>query len=225
MKKRILYIICIALFGCNSTSKDTPKKIQKKVTGKEIVAELEKLNLFNLTAAAELKAVKADYEKSYTEHHFFQGPTREGSLDFMDNRHHFIDCETLFEADGLTEYLQQVQTTFSKLGLQLNYGNEQSEQDETSWKHTIELNGNQYTAFDNAFNDNAWSIAYLNFLEMLNAELKRQHSEERFYPVRGGNDGSFVLLTPQQFEFVQTHYPQDNDHPTTLSAWKKANGL
>jgi hypothetical protein len=225
IRKYILFLISSIFFSCISKNEKTPQDISQKRDGKEIIAELEKLHLFNLTDATELEAVKVDYEKSYTEYHFFQGPTRKESLGFMDNRYHFVDCEALFEEGGLTKYLQQVQITFAKLGLQLAYGNEKSEQDETSWKHTIELNGIKYTAFDGAFTGNAWSIAFINFLEMLNAELKRQNSEEQFYPIRGGNDGSFVLLTPQQFKFVQQNYPRDNDHPKTIAAWKSANGF
>ncbi|SFW17777.1 hypothetical protein SAMN02927921_00358 [Sinomicrobium oceani] len=56
-------------------------------------------------------------------------------------------------------------------------------------------------------------------------ELGRQGSDEQFYPIDYGNDGTFVLLTAKQFDFVLRNYPMDNKHPTTLSAWKSRNGI
>jgi len=143
----------------------------------------------------------------------------------MDNRYYRLDCEELFEIGGLTEYLVQVKPTFEKLGLKLEFANEKSEQDQNSWKHTIELNNVEYTAFDGQFSDLDAEVAYINFLEMLNAELKRQNSDEQFYPIKSGNDGMFVLLTPKQLDFVNKNYPIDNEHPTTMSNWKSRNGL
>ena len=103
--------------------------------------------------------------------------------------------------------------------------NEKSSQDDISWKHTIELNGNEYVAYDGQFSDNDWGIAYVNLLEMLNAELRFQGSNEQFYPINCGNDGSFVLLTVQQLMFVNSHYPINDNNPQILSNWKNVVGL
>ena len=233
--KQILLIISLSIFlACNS-KKDSAvskiknpnpqKEIQKKLSGKEVVSELEKLGYFNLTSTSELDSVKADFQKSYNDLNFFQGPMRGETMNFKDNRYHWIDCEELFEIGGLTEYLTQVKPTFEKLELQLKFANEKSEQDQNSWKHTIELNGIEYVAFDGQFSDLDWGIAYVNFIEMLNAELRRQNSEEQFYPIDCGNDGMFVLLTPKQLDFVNRNYPIDNKHPTTMSNWKSRNSL
>lgn len=233
--KHIFLIIFLSTFlACNS-KKDNPsskirnenpkKEFQKKLSGKEIIAELEKLDYFNLTDQSELDTVKADFEKSYTDFNFFQGPMRGETLSFMDNRYHWVDCEELFEIGGLTEYLTQVKPTFEKLGLELEFTNEKSEQDQNNWKHTIELNGIEYTAFDGQFSDLDWKVAYVNFIEMLNAELRRQNSDEQFHPINCGNDGMFVLLTPKQLDFVNRNYPNDNEHPTTMSSWKSKNGI
>jgi len=180
---------------------------------------------FNLTNESELDTVKADFEKSFSDLNFFQGPIRGETLNFMDNRYHWVDCEELFEIGGLTEYLAQVKPTFEKLGLELEYANEKSEQDQNSWKHTIELNGIEYTAFDGQFSDLDWGIAYINFIEMLNSELRRQKSDEQFYPVNSKNDGMFVLLTSKQLDFVMRNYSVEHENPTIMSAWKSINGL
>lgn len=151
-KKRMRNIIILFLtptfFGCNLKDKASSKirnenptiEVQKKLSGKEIVQELEKLDFFKLTDESELDEVKTDIEKSYTELNFFQGKLRGESLDFMDNRFYWIDCEELFEIGGLTKYLSQVNRTFQKLGLELEFGNEKNVQDQNKWKHTIALN-------------------------------------------------------------------------------------
>ncbi|PIB39525.1 hypothetical protein [Maribacter sp. 4G9] len=220
MKHIFIIIILSTFWACNSKKDNAVSKIknpnpeivmQKKLSGKEVVAELEKLSYFNLTSESELDTVKADFAKSFSDLKFFQGPTRGETLSFMDNRYHWVDCEELFEIGGLTEYLAQVKPTFKKLGLELEYANEKSEQDQNSWKHTIELNGIEYTAFDGQFSDLDWGIAYVNFIEMLNAELRRQNSDEQFYPVNSKNDGMFVLLTPKQLDFVLRNYSVKNE--------------
>ena len=234
LRQLFLIIILCTFWACNS-KKDSavskiknsnPKKvIQKKLSGEAVVSELEKLGYFSLTNESELETVKANFQKAYTDLNFFQGPMRGETLNFMDNRYHWVDCEELFEIGGLTEYLNQVKPTFDNLGLELKFENEKSEQDQNSWKHTIEINGIEYIAFDGQFSDLDWGIAYVNFIEMLNAELRRQNSDEQFYPINCGNDGMFVLLTPMQFDFVDQNYPDDNEHPTTMSSWKIKNGL
>ncbi|MNL51498.1 hypothetical protein D3C87_1746010 [compost metagenome] len=60
---------------------------------------------------------------------------------------------------------------------------------------------------------------------MLNNELKLQNCEEQFYPISSGNDGRMVLLTNEQFEFVKTNYPNNNEHPKTVLEWKKSFGF
>ncbi|NER14987.1 hypothetical protein GWK08_16145 [Leptobacterium flavescens] len=234
MKHIFLIIFIFVFLGCdskngNASSKiwnENPKKeVKKKLSGKEIAVELEKLDYFNLTDESELDVVKTGFEKSYTDLNFFQGPMREETFSFMDYRYHWVDCEELFEIGGLIKYLNQIKPTFEKLGLELEFGNEKSEQSENSWKHTIELNGIEYIAFDGQFSDLDWGIAYINFIEMLNAELRRQNSNEQFYPINCGNDGMFVLLTLKQLNFINWNYPIDDEHPTTLSAWKAKNGL
>ncbi len=230
----LVIFFAMALIGCN-LKKDHPsskirhenpkKEIWKKLDGKEAVVQLEKLGFFKLTDSTEIEEVKTAFEESYSNLNFFQGKLRGETLNFMDNRYFWVDCEELFEVGGLTHYLGQVQRTFKKLGLKLEFHNEKSEQDQDSWKHAIELNGNEYVAFHGKFSDLDWGIAYVNFLEMLNAELRKQDSNEQFYPISCGNAGAFILLTAAQFDFVSRNYPNDEEHPTFMSRWKALNGL
>jgi hypothetical protein len=234
MKQFAFLIFSILVLGCNSKAQNNIPKTENKsfeksnktkLSGKQIVEELEKLNFFNLTSKSELNAEKLEIEKSYNELNFLEGKSKDESLEFLDNRFYSIDSEELFEIGGLIEYLKIVKPTFEKLGLKLNYSNEKSSQTKEYWKHTIELNGKEYVAFDNNFGELDWGIAYVKFIEMLNAELEAQKSEERFYPISAQNDGRIVLLTKKQFEFVKENYPNDNEHPKTLEDWKNENGI
>ena len=230
--RKLIFLLSIGILSCNSQNKKenvqpvkTESKIVEKLSGKQIVSELDKLEFFNLIEVAELDIAKKEFAESKDKWNFFSGTMRGETTDYTDNRFFTVDCETLFESGGLTKYLDKVKLSFEKLGLKLSYTNEKSKQIENHWKHTIELNGNEYIAFKGNFTEYDWGIAYLNFIKMLNTELKIQKSENRFYPIKCGNDGEMVLLTFEQFDFIKTQFPNDNEHPKELSEWKKINGL
>jgi len=233
--QRIILLTFIGLFlSCNSQEKQSKEKVQSKeiesnavikLSGKEIVSELDKLEFFNLTDKSELETVKQEFAESKDKWDFFSGTMRGETTDYTDNRFFAVDCETLFETDGLNEYLDKVKFSFEKLGLKLNYANEKSEQTENYWKHSIELNGTEHIAFEGTFTDYDWGIAYLYFIKMLNTELENQNNENRFYPIKCDNDGEMVLLTFKQFDFVKKQFSNDHEHPKKLSEWKNINGL
>ena len=199
--------------------------MQDNITGNQIVSKLDSLEFFNLTAQSELDRAKNEMIKSKNELNFFSGALRGETTDFIDNRFFWIDCEELFEIGGLIEYLNKVKPTFKKLNLKFEYSNEKSEQTENYWIHTIELNDKKYKAFEGEFTDYDWEIAYVNFIVILNDQLKIQNNENRFYPIKCGNGGEFVLLTNEQFKVVKDNYPNDDEHPKKLSDWKRENGL
>jgi len=84
LMKPIFLILMLSIFwACNSkkenafskTKNPNPEKAApKKISGKEVITELEKLGYFNLTSESELATVKADFEKAYSDLNFFQGP-------------------------------------------------------------------------------------------------------------------------------------------------------
>jgi len=226
MNKTLLILFSFLLLSCNSKSQNSPKKdepkiVKSKLTGNQIITELEKLNFFNLTEKKDLKETKAEFEKSYIELNFFEGKMEGESLIFTDNRFYFIDSETLFEDGGLIQYLETVKKSFDKLNLKFQFSDEFNNQTEKHWTHKIKLNGKEYVAFDDDFGQKDWGISFVNFIEMLNDQLKLQKNDERFYPISSGNDGRMVLLTKKQFEFVKTNYPNDQEHPKEINEWKK----
>lgn len=223
MESKIILIVGLLFFAVKFYAQKreenkTERKINK-LTGKEIVLELNRLNFFNLTDKNDLKITKDEFEKSYDNLNFFEGQMRE-DLSFTDNRFYCIDSETLFEGEGLIQYLEMIKVLFDKLNLKLVIAEEFESQTEKHLLHKIKLNGKEYIAFDSDFGNYDWTIAYLNFIEMLNDQLKMQGSDEQFYPISSGNDGKMVLLTRDQFYFVKKNYPNDKEHPTELAEWK-----
>ncbi len=224
MESKIIFVIGLVFFFAfriyaQKSEKKSSDNYIKKLSGREIVSELNKLKFFNLTDKKDLKITKEDFEKSYDELSFFEGHMRE-DLSFTDNRFYFIDSETLFEGKGLIQYLETVKASFDKLNLKLLISDEFEDQNDKHLLHKIKLNGNEYVAFDNNFGNYDWTIAYLNFIVMLNNELKIQGSDEQFYPISCGNDGRIVLMTKEQFKFVKMNYPNDKDHPKEIIDWK-----
>ncbi|WP_427873876.1 hypothetical protein [Flavobacterium sp. MMS24-S5] len=223
MESKIILVVgllfaAFRLYAQKSENKNSDNYI-KKLSGKEIVSELNRLNFFNLTDKKDLKIVKDDFEKSYDELSFFEGHMRD-DLSFTDNRFYFIDSETLFEGEGLIQYLETIKVLFNKLNLKLLISDEFEDQTDKHLLHKIKLNGKEHIAFNNNFGNYDWTIAYLNFIEMLNDQLRMQGSKEQFYPISCGNDGRIVLLTKEQFEFVKANYPNDYNHPKEIIDWK-----
>src|SRR5690554_1864572 len=116
MKHLFLIIFLLTFLACNSKkdsavskikNQNPEKVIQEKLSGKEIVAELEKLGYFNLTSESELDTVKADFQKAYTDLNFFQGPRRGETLIFMNIGYNGIICEKLLEMAELVNNLKQ----------------------------------------------------------------------------------------------------------------------
>ena len=224
MESKIILIVGFLFFAVKFyAQKREENKIERKInklTGKEIVQELNRLNFFNLTDKNDLKITRDEFEKSYNQLNFFEGQMRE-DLSFTDNRFYFIDSETLFEGEGLIQYLETFKVLFDKLNLKLVISEEFESQTDKHLLHKIKLNGKEYIAFDNNFGNYDWTIAYLNFIEMLNDQLVIQESNEQFYPISCGNDGRIVLLTKKQFEFVKYNYPNDYNHPKEIVDWKE----
>ncbi|MBZ4037572.1 hypothetical protein K6T82_22615 [Flavobacterium sp. 17A] len=224
MESKIILVLGLLFFVsfrfyAQKNDKNNNRINKNKLTGKEIVLRLNELNFFNLTDKKDLRITKEDFEKSYDELNFFEGYMRE-DLSFTDNRFYFIDSEALFEGGGLIQYLETVKISFDKLKLKLLISDEFHDMTDKHWLHTIKLNGKEYIAFDDDFGNYDWTIAYLNFIAMLNDQLQIQGSAEQFYPITSGNDGKIVLLTKEQFEFVKQNYPDDAEHPKEINSWK-----
>jgi len=228
MRKAFIgFSIGLLLIGCNTSNQKIKESGEKtdKVSADTVISQLLKADLFNIIDSLYLDSATQDLIDSYIKYDYFGGYAYPDSLRFVDFRFYNIDSEELFEIGGLTEYLDLVKPTFDKLDLKFNYTNENSVDKENYWKHTIEINGKEYIAFEGGMDSyDLWDKAYLNFIEMLNDQLRLQGSNEQFYPIRSDNDGMIVMLTTKQLEIIKKYYPVDKDHPKTIADWKKSYG-
>ena len=101
-----------------------------------------------------------------------------------------------------------------------------SNQNDNYWSHKISVNDKEYIAFEgNMDNMLLWGIAQLRFYEMINDLLIRQDSNEQVYPISGGEDGQFIFLTKEQFDYIASLDLDEEFKPRTVSDWKKHNDL
>ena len=214
--------IVLLLFGCNNSGHNNSKP--EKAPVDTVVNQLIYADLFNITDLRYLDSAKQNLIESYVKYNYFGGYTYPDSLRYVDYRFYNIDSEELFEIGGLTEYLDLVRPTFERLKLKFDYKNERSIVNDNYWKHTIEVNGKEYIAFEGKLESyDLWDMSYLNFIKMLNDQLSLQGSDEQFYPIRSANDGMIIMLTKKQFEIVKKYYPNDNNHPKSIENWINQN--
>jgi hypothetical protein len=143
-----------------------------------------------------------------------------------DYRYYFCDNETLFEEGGFTDILRDLKPAFDKIGLTIKVNDQYEVWDKNKkWlNHTITINGTKYIVFKN-FTEMGWGEAVQRLVEILNSELTKQNKEDRVYPVSGGNDGRIILLSDEQFNYIDSVYKNPNWKPLRLTDWCKAMGV
>lgn len=219
---RIIIAILLSIFTITCSGQKTSKP--EKVEGRFIVERLDEVGYFALTDSTNLDIVKKDVAESYDKLSYFGGVLSDTTLHCLDNRFYWIDSETLFEFDGLWGYLDEVKNTFERLGLKLEYENYAVGLDVDNpdyIKCSIDLNGKKYIAFEGNADMMSWEIAFRNFVEMLNDQLRLQGSKEQVYMVYTGNDSQIVFLTDEMYKIVREYYPNDDNLPRSLEERKK----
>lgn len=220
MKTIIVILLSILTITCSGQKTSKWGKVQ----GRFIVERLDEVGYFALTDSANLNIVKKDVAESYDKLSYFGGVLSDTTLHCLDNRFYWIDSETLFEFDGLWGYLDEVKNTFERLDLKLEYENYAVGLDVDNpdyIKCSIELNGKKYIAFEGNAGMMSWEIAFRNFVEMLNDQLRLQGSREQVYMVYTGNDSQIVFLTDEMYKIVREYYPNDDNLPRSLDERKK----
>lgn len=213
---KITFYLLLLLLTTSCTNPSDTKKQSTQKTDSSIVSELEKAGFFSLIDSDKIEEAKKAVNDSYKDNYF-------GCIYDIDNRFYFLDEEELFELDGLVVYLTKAKKTFEKLGLKLEIANENNHEETFTgnyWKHTVELNGKEYIAFEGKTNEYTWFRATIYFVEMLNDQLKLQNSEERVYIIGEGNSAEFVFLTPKIMQVVKKYYPEDENFPQSVEELK-----
>ena len=191
------------------------KKKRDKITGDQLVKDLDNLGYFTYILPDDINKVKQVVATYFDEKHYFL-------TDLDDYRMYVIDAEGLFEGDGLVHNLGVIKSTFDKIGIPLTWSDEKVKTDGNSYLHTIHLNGTEYTAFDGDMSkSNAWGQALVHFMDMLNDQLQKGGSDERIYPMWGHNEECIIFLTPPQFDYLSSVRMERDSGPMPLAEWRK----
>ena len=198
-----------------------------EISGKQFVEQLDSLGYFHITDIGKLTLLKKAIANTYNQHHIITTLYPESESDITLEqpscyRLYSCDNESLFEADGISDMLSTIRPTFDKLGVPLQWSNDEWNQlDDTLEKHTILINGRKYTAFKGSINDPfAWAMATSNFVEIINDQLQKAGSEERLFPINAGNDGEIIFLTDAMYKMLNKNCSKESS-PMDLSIWWK----
>jgi hypothetical protein len=181
--------------------------------------------------ADKIVGLKSELVESFDRYKVLSTVSDDATLSPYDYRLYFCDGEALFELGGIESYLGYAKHAFEKRGLTLNWGNEISKQKGNNCDHRITVNDREYIAFQgNMENLNIWGAAQLNFYQLLNDQLELQGSDERVYPISGGEDGQFVFLTQELYDYISATFYQGKDFrkwdiPYPVEKWKEINKL
>lgn len=204
---------------------------KRKDSGTDVVIKLEALGYYKYANPDKVAELKTDLVNSFKKYKIVSTVMDDKTLFPYDYRLYFCDGEALFEEGGLEDYLGYAKHAFEKRGLKFDWSNEVSEEKDNHLNHRISVNGKEYVAFEGSMElMDIWGVAQLNFYRLLNDQLEMQGSNERVYPISGGEDGQFIFLTPELFDYISTTFYQGKDFkkwdiPYPVETWKEISGL
>lgn len=204
---------------------------KSKESGADVIKRLDDLGYFKYAESDKVTALKDDLMKSYDKYGILSTVTDSKTLLPYDYRLYFCDGEALFESGGLESYLGFAKHAFEKRGLKFNWSDEVTNEKGNNLNHRVAVNGKEYVAFEGTTKrTNIWGVAQLNFYNMLNDQLEVQGSDERIYPISSGEEGYFVLLSKELFDYISTTFYQGKDIrkwdiPYPVGKWKEVHGL
>jgi hypothetical protein len=217
-----LIVLIIFRFLLGSTHKRMQESKPVRSDGNTIVEQLSELGYFKyMNDSEELDELKKQLVDSINYYNCLMTIDSEENFEPIEKRLFFCDGETLFEIGGLEKYLNFVKPAFTSRNLTIEWNNEISDEIDKHWTHKITVNGKEYVAFEGDMdNIYVWGIAQLNFYEMMNDVLKLQNSDEQVYPIYAGEDGQFIFLNKELFEYIESIDLHDQCKPRTISDWK-----
>jgi hypothetical protein len=214
--------LCLAILGVMAFFSFSGKPVKVP----DVVTKLEELGYFKYTSSHHIGEVKIEIQTNFEKSGALATVIDKALLP-LDYRLYFCDAEQLFEEGGLEEYLAYAKHAFDKRGLTLHWENEILRETKTTLRHLVTVNGKEYTLYNGSLKDlRHRGIAQANFYTMINDQLELQTSDERLYPISGGEQGQFAFLTNEQFEYISSTFYQGKDVSRfdkiySLADWKK----
>jgi hypothetical protein len=223
----LIIVLILFRFLLGSSHKKEQETKPVRSDGNYIVEQLSELGYFKyMNDSEKIDELKKQLVDSINNYNLLITMDSGENFEPIDKRLFYCDGETLFEIGGLVDYLNLLKPAFTSRNLTLEWSNEISDEKVNHWSHKITVNAKEYVAFEGDLdNIYAWGIAQLNFCEMINDVLKRQNSDEQVYPIYAGEEGQFILLNKEQFDYIESIELQDEFKPRTISDWKKYHEL
>lgn len=220
-------VIGIAIFIA-SREKGNPlndyinSKKNSKTTAKEFVNKIDSLGYFKYTDEKHLKDLKQNHLDSFDSGGSWGGIWDDETNTPVDNRYYICDGESVYEQDGFTEMLDEMKSTFERIGFTMTIKNHFEEWDnEKEWlNHRITINGNVHIIFKN-FKGYGWGEAVQRLAEILNSEFEKQNIKERVYLINGGNDGSLIVLDEDLYNYFYDVFTDPQWKPLEVKEWVK----
>lgn len=188
---------------------------------KEVINQLEVLGYFKYADPCDIPALKNEITASLKDHWLSTIYNDQKPWNGKDLRHYYLDGEDLFEEDGFTDKLAEMESVFAKMNLKMAITDHIEDWDkETGLNHSITINDTPYIIFRN-FNEYGWGEAAQRFAEIINDQLQQQQKDERLYLINGGNDGRCVFLTTEQYDILKPYLLDPNERPYPVDEWCK----
>jgi len=194
----------------------------QQVSGKEFVNRLESLGYFKYAKQDDIVKLKNNLAKNYDPNNELVTLWDDFTGTPLDYRYYGCDGEAVFEQDGFTDMLNELDPTFKKIGLKIKITNHVEEWDnKNKWlNHRITINGTEYIIFKN-FKGFGWGEAVVRLAQIINLEAEKQSIDERIYLASGGNDGRLIFLTTELYEYIYLIYKNRQWKPLMIEEWMK----
>jgi hypothetical protein len=209
-----------------TTQGNISSKKQTIVTPAEFVETIDSLGYFKYAEANNIKKLKESHLESFQSSGSWGGIWDDETNLPLDFRFYSCDGEYVFEQDGFTGMLDELETTFKKIGFKIKIENHFEEWDsENEWlNHIITINGNNYIIFKN-FKGYGWGEAAQRLGEILNTEFEIQNIDERVYLINGGNDGFLIFLNDGLYKYFYDTFTNTQWKPLEVKEWAAVMGV
>ncbi len=233
MKVSIISILIIGIAVLIATKKqDNPSnefinsKKNQKITAKEFVHTIDSLGYFKYTDVKNLKSLKQNHLESFSAGGSWGGIWDDETNTPLDYRYYICDGEYVYEQGGFTGMLDEMKSTFEKIGYKIRIDDHFEEWDhQKEWlNHSITINGNKYVIFKN-FKGYGWGEAVQRLAEILNSEFEKQNIKERIYLIHGGNDGSLLFLDEDLYNYFYKVFTAPQWKPLEVKEWIQVMGV
>jgi len=197
------------------------------VSAEEFVGKIDSLGYFKFSDEEHIEKLKQSHLESFDPEGSWGGLWDDATNLPLDFRYYFCDGEDVFEQGGFTEMLEEMSSTFEKIGFHLSIENHFEEWDsENEWlNHRITINGTNHVIFKNFTKGYGWGEAVQRLAEILNTEFEKQNIEERIYLINGGNDGSLIFLDAKLYEYFSNTFTDPQWKPLEVKKWAKVMGV